>query len=90
MTATLEAPRVEVRVSDLVGQQHMEIHDVDPATPVADIIGASRVQMALLPSVEWQLRDELTSRLLRRDQPIGDVASEGRVELTVQPDARLG
>ncbi len=93
MTATLQRPTrkpIEVRISDLIGQRHLELSDVDPSTPVSDIVGESRVRFSLMPSVDWQLRDGGTSRLLRSDQSIGDVAVEGKVDVTVQPDARLG
>ena len=46
--------------------------------------------MTLPPNVPWLLRDNSTARLLRGDQPVGDVAREGKVDLTLQPDASLG
>ena len=80
---------VDVTISDLNGQDELEFPQMDPATPVGDLIGMSRTRMELSPSVEWQIRDDGTARLLRRDQRIGEVATDGKVKLTMQPDARL-
>ena len=75
---------------DVIGQQKVHFRHVRPTTPVADLIGLSRSRLALPPVVDFQMRDNWSSRLLDNDQQIGDVAREGKVELTLQPDVRLG
>ena len=81
---------VDVTVTDLVGQEELVLPRMDPATPVGDLIGISRTRMGLSPSVEWQIRDNGTARLVPRDQAVGELATEGRLDVTMQPDARLG
>lgn len=81
---------VDVEVSDVFGQQSLEFESLDAATPIADVLGESRSRLALAPEVEWQVQDARTARLLRREQTLGDVAREGKVELKMLPDARLG
>ena len=96
MTTTLLEPQnrndgnVEIEVSDVVGQQRIRIKDVRPTTPVSDLIGISKSRLALPPVVDFQMRDNLSSRLLNNDQEIGEVAREGKAKLTLQPDIRLG
>lgn len=87
--AELERP-VAVRISDLTGQNTLLLDAVDPRTPVADLVGVSRSRMELQPRLSWQMRDNSSSRLLRHDQVVGDIAQQGAVDLTLQPDARLG
>ena len=89
MPATLEGP-VQVEVWDPTGQYSAEMAGVAAETPVAEVIGLSKAQMTLPPNVPWLLRDNSTARLLRGDQPVGEVAREGKVDLTLQPDASLG
>ncbi len=81
---------VEVHVRDMIGQRWVALEDVDPETPVGEIVGDSRRRLDLSDEVDWQARHRPTARLLRRDLRIGDVATEGTVELTLQPDPRLG
>ena len=81
---------IDVRVQDLVGQRWVDLSDLDPATPVAEILEESTTRLDLSWGVEWQARDRGTARLLRDDQTVGEFAVEGRVELTLQPDPRLG
>ena len=97
MIATMErkaggAPpdSIDVEVKDLTGQQTLNLKGVKPETPVADLIGLSMAHLSLPPSVEWLLRDDRTSRLLRHDQTIGEVSRESKADLAIQPDARLG
>lgn len=95
-TALLEAPHheasrgLEVEVSDLIGQQRVRFNNVAPETPIEDLLGLSKTKLSLPPVVDWWLRDNASARLLRNDEVVGDVAREGKVDLTLQPDVRLG
>ena len=84
------ADPVDVLVKDQLDQQRFRLERVDARTPAGDLVGLSRSRMTLPLDVEYIPRDNPTSRLLRSDQPVGDVAVEGRVDVTLQPDARLG
>ena len=91
-TTRSDAPtpsRVDVLISDLQRQDSLRL-DVDATTPVAELLGRSRAEMALPPDVAFQMRDDGTARLLHPGQKVGEVAREGKANLTVQPDARLG
>lgn len=94
MSTTLERTdlpeTVDVFVSDLTRQQKLHLEEVGVSTAAAEVAGWSKARMALAPDVEFVLRDDSTARLLNPQQPVGELAREGRVELTLQPDARLG
>ncbi len=95
MPATLESGigtvgTVEVEVSDFLGQETLLLGSLPPDTQAADVLGISRSRLETPPDVDFMLRDSASSTLLRADQPIGDVAREGKVSLRMQPDARLG
>ena len=81
---------IEVHLQDFSGFQRLRLNRIKKSTQVSELIGMSRASFQLPPEVEWQLRDSRTSRLLRQDQPVGDVAREGLADLTLQPDVRLG
>lgn len=82
---------VDVEIRDLTGQQTVRLKGLRPETPIADIMGLSKAGMTLPPSTEWNLRDERSSRLLRQEQTIGEVAGrQNMAELRIQPEARLG
>ena len=84
------AGAVGVMVSDLDGQETLEFPDLDPGTPIGDVLGLSASKMAVSPDVKWLLRDNRTGRLLRKEQTVGEVARERRADLTMQPDSILG
>lgn len=95
MPATVEplthsARPVDVEVFDFLGQDSIEFGQMESSTPAGDLLGLSRSRLQALPNVDYTLRDTESSRLLRSDQPIGDVARQGKVSLRLQPDARLG
>ena len=81
---------IDVRVEDLVGQRWIDLDDLDPSTPIAEILEESTSRLDLSAHVDWQARDRGTARLLREGQSIGEFAVQRRVELTLQPDPRLG
>ena len=81
---------VEVEVYDVIGQQKVRFSDVEPSTPVGDLIGPASSRLALPATVDFQMRDNSTSRLLHSEQSLGEVARQGKVDLTLQPDVRLG
>ena len=81
---------VEVEVSDVIGQQRVRFPAVEPSTPVGDFVGLAKSRLALPPVVDFQMRDNPTSRLLHSEQTVGEFARQGKVDLTLQPDVRLG
>ena len=68
---------LDIEVSDVIGQQKVHFRHVRPTTPVADLIGLSRSRLALPPVVDFQMRDNWSSRLLDNDQQIGDASGGG-------------
>jgi hypothetical protein len=96
MSATLESDvaeatpdLIDVEVQDVTGQQTLSLKGVKRETPIVDLIGMSQAHMSL-PPVAYLMRDELTSRVLRHTQSIGEVSRERQARLTIQPDARMG
>jgi hypothetical protein len=85
-----EGGAVGVLVSDLDKQETLEFPDLDPETPIGDVLGMSASSMAVSPDVKWLLRDNRTGRLLRKEQTVGEVARDRRADLTMQPDSILG
>jgi hypothetical protein len=81
-----------VEVSDPTGQQTMLLEGIRSSATVNEILSRAMSEMRLPDEVEWNLRDEETSRLLPSQQRIGDVAREvsPHVRVTMQPDAGLG
>ena len=81
-----------VEVSDPNGQQQVLLENVRPNATVNEIVAMAMSELRLPPNVDWNLRDDATSRLLPEQQPIGDVAKDAGapVKVTMQPDAGLG
>lgn len=91
-TETLAPPQgLTVEVSDPNGQQHVLLEGVRPTATVNEVVAMAMTELRLPPNVDWNLRDDVTSRLLPEQQSIGDVAKENpHVKVTLQPDAGLG
>lgn len=81
---------VDAEIEDPLGQEIVTFRGLPPGTPIVDVLGMSSASMSLAPDVEWSMRDRVTSRLLRKDQTLAEVARKSLAKLAVQPDARLG
>jgi hypothetical protein len=94
MSTQTSAPPVglTVEVSDPNGQQQVLLEGVRPSATVNEVVAMAMSELRLPPNVDWNLRDDATSRLLPEQQPIGDIATQAspHVKVTMQPDAGLG
>jgi hypothetical protein len=81
-----------VEVSDPTGQQQVLLEGVRSSTTAEEVVGMALSAMQLPPTIDWDLRDEVSSRLLPEKQAIGEVArgTSPHVRVTMQPDAGLG
>lgn len=81
-----------VEVNDPTGQQQVLLEGVRPTITASEIVAMSLSEMHLPPNIDWDLRDEASSRLLPEKEQIGDVAGETspHVRVTMQPNAGLG
>lgn len=81
-----------VEVNDPTGQQQVLLEGVRPSATVNEIVAMALSEMQLPPNIDWDLRDESSSRLLPEKQQLGDVAGQQspHVRVTMQPNAGLG
>jgi len=81
-----------VEVNDPFGQHQLVLEGVRPTVTANEILAMAMSEMQLPPNIDWDLRDESTSRLLNEKQPMGDLVGEEapHVRLTMQPNAGLG
>ena len=92
-TSVLES--VELRnLAELKAQGGRDVllEGVRPSATVNEVVAMAMSELRLPPNVDWNLRDDATSRLLPEQQPIGDIAQQAspHVKVTMQPDAGLG
>jgi len=93
-TATLSGGppgTIDVEVSDPTGHQQVLLQGIAATTTAQEVTMMAIASMQLPPNVQWDIRDEGSSRLLSEDQPIGEVARETapHVRVQLQPDAGL-
>ena len=81
-----------VEVNDPTGQQQVVLDGVRPTATSKEIVAMALSKMQLPPNIDWDLRDESSSRLLPEKQQFGDVAKQEspHVRVTMQPNAGLG
>ena len=81
-----------VEVGDPTGQQQVLLEGVRPSATAEEVVAMALSAMQLPPNIDWDLRDETTSRLLPQKQAIGEFArgTAPHVRVTMQPDAGLG
>ena len=74
------------------GHAQVLLENVRASATVNEIVAMAMSELRLPPNVDWNLRDDTTSRLLPEQQPIGEVAKDAspHVKVTMQPDAGLG
>jgi len=80
-----------VTVSEPGGQEEVSL-SVSTSTRVRDVAAMAVSSLGLPADVDWDVRDDVSSRLLSEDQEMGDIAKDRReeVRVTMQPDAGLG
>lgn len=85
-------PSLTVEVNDPTGQQQVVLEGVRPTATAGEVMARAASEMQLPPNIDWDLRDEDSSRLLNEKQSVGEVASEQspHVRVTMQPNAGLG
>ncbi len=81
-----------VEVNDPFGQHQVMLEGVRPSTTANEILAMALAELQLPPNIDWDLRDETTSRLLTEKQPMSGLVTEEapQVRLTMQPNAGLG
>mgnify|MGYP000685405968 CR=1 FL=1 len=90
--AVADEEELSVEVSDPSYQQQVVLPRVKRSARPREVIEMAMASLNLPPHIQWDLRDEVSSRLLTDDQSIGDVAqdTEPNVRVVMQPDAGLG
>ena len=86
-----------VEVNDPSGQEQVVLENIRPTATAGDLVAMAKSSLNVPPNVEWDLRDEATSRLLTTDARIGYFAQKHGedetapdIRVTMQPDAGLG
>ena len=81
-----------MEVNDPTGQQQVVLEGVRPTATAGEVMARALSEMQLPPNIDWDLRDEDSSRLLNEKQAVGEVADEKspHVRVTMQPNAGLG
>lgn len=95
MSATVSAPprgRLNVVVNDPIGQRKVRLNGVGPGIRAKEIVALAASSLRLPPNIVFNLRDDVTSRLLPENQPMESLAQEEEndVQVSLQPDAGLG
>ncbi|MBI3469185.1 MAG: hypothetical protein HY000_39785 [Planctomycetes bacterium] len=96
MSTLLESPPsgglLTVEVNDPIGQQSVLLEGLRPSATVTEVVNRAKAELKLNDGVDWNLREERSSRLMSERQRIGDVAGETspHARFTMQPDAGLG
>jgi hypothetical protein len=94
--AELASPRptdlLTVEVNDPIGHQQVKLEGIRPTVTVKEIVAMAVSEMQLPPNIDWDLRDDNSSRLLPEQQQVGKVARQEspHVRATMQPNAGLG
>ena len=80
-----------VQVRDPNGHRTVFLEGLKPSATVAEIRARAMSELRLTEEVDWNVRQDVTGRLLQEDQRLAELAeSEPQVTLTMQPDAGLG
>ena len=77
-----------LEADDVTGTQHVELRNVNRATPVSTVTRTLASRMSLPQNVPWALRRASDGAYLE-DRPIGDQVQNG-AKVTMTPRTHLG
>lgn len=89
-TATSVAEPLEIQVADPSGHQRVTLRNVRRTATAADIV-AMATSTLKLPEIPFDLRHDVTSRLIEPGRILSELAEEKapHLSVTLQPDAGL-